>query len=426
MVHTTLMVRKDLHSALKTEILREMEGGGVHFGLVRHQWSREDMGFSLHADPRTFSSYGVQKTDFLPALGFQHLACAFLKGNCYARWVPEGFDVDAFASDFQESYSSLTAAEGALRECGLVGPTIFEAISARSAGDGHLAAQSKRLKDAEDENFLFAFTWIEGQQKGWTTHYRAKEQPLSPEIAGVFNFLGLRTFEQCPEFEFEECAWRFTSFDGRDAFDSNADYAYSSFDAHPGKFSLGIEHLLIANRLVERQGMPLLHFSAAPAERREVEIRRRMSARTASPMRRPIDDEEHFDVAISFAGSEREYAEGLAVAVKEAGFSVFYDNFYKATLWGKDLPVLFDDIYRNRSGFCVIFVSTQYAERMWTNHERRSAQARAMQQRAEYILPIDVDGSDLPGMPNTVGRLSLAEHSIDEIATMLIEKLRSG
>ena len=34
---------------------------------------------------------------------------------------------------------------------------------------------------------------------------------------------------------------------------------------------------------------------------------------------------------------------------------------------------------------------------MWTNHERKSAQARALKEKgAEYILPIQVDNSELP------------------------------
>ena len=44
-----------------------------------------------------------------------------------------------------------------------------------------------------------------------------------------------------------------------------------------------------------------------------------------------------FDVAISFAGTERNYAEQLATIVKNAGFSVFYDEFYPEYLWGKNL-----------------------------------------------------------------------------------------
>jgi len=84
-------------------------------------------------------------------------------------------------------------------------------------------------------------------------------------------------------------------------------------------------------------------------------------------------------------------------------------------------------VYRKRSRFCIIFVSQEYASRMWTTHERRSAQARALEERGrEYILPIRVDETDLPGMPPTIGYVSLHDHSIDQIAGMLVAKLRSN
>ncbi|MBI5284965.1 MAG: TIR domain-containing protein [Chloroflexi bacterium] len=419
-----MMVRKDLHSALKTEVLREGELERVQFALVKHQWSKDDTAFSLHADPRSFSSYGVQRADYLGHLGFAHAGCAFLKGNCFARWVTEDLDLDTFAADFRDSYEALTAAERALRECGLVAHTVFEPFGSR--GEGHLGAKIQRMKETEDGNFLFVFTWIEGSSKGWTTHYRPREQPLSPEMTGVFGFLGLARFDECPEFEFSDCWWRFAEFTGRGPFDSNADFAHRSFDGHKNNFSVGVERLLEANRLMEGYGMSFLTFPAPPAERREMEYERRTLRPDCPPREGPGAVPGEFDVAISFAGSERDHAEALARVVRDAGFEVFYDDFYKATLWGKDLPVLFDEIYRKRSRFCVIFVSAEYADRMWTNHERQSAQARAMEQRGvEYVLPIKVDGSDLPGMPGTIAYLSLADHSIEEIAQMLIEKLNS-
>jgi hypothetical protein len=104
----------------------------------------------------------------------------------------------------------------------------------------------------------------------------------------------------------------------------------------------------------------------------------------------------------------------------------FCDNFYPEQLWGKDLPVFFDEIYRRKARYCVMFLSTAYAEHVWTNHERRSAQARALEEKGrEYILPIVVENTELPGLPPTVGYLSLKDHSIEEIADLLVKKLRS-
>jgi hypothetical protein len=107
--------------------------------------------------------------------------------------------------------------------------------------------------------------------------------------------------------------------------------------------------------------------------------------------------------------------------------SVFCDSFYPEMLWGKDLIELFDDIYRKGSRYCVIFVSAEYANRMWTTHERKSAQARALEEKGkEYILPIKVDDTELPGMQPTLGHLALSEYEIPQIAELLIKKLKRG
>jgi hypothetical protein len=47
--------------------------------------------------------------------------------------------------------------------------------------------------------------------------------------------------------------------------------------------------------------------------------------------------DKEFDVALSFAGEDREHASSLATFLRRARVSVFYDEFHKATLWGKDL-----------------------------------------------------------------------------------------
>lgn len=72
----------------------------------------------------------------------------------------------------------------------------------------------------------------------------------------------------------------------------------------------------------------------------------------------------------------------------------------------------------------MIFVSKEYAKRVWTNHERQSAQARALNEKGnEYILPIKVDDTELIGMPPTMGYVSLSK-GIDSIADVLVKKLQ--
>lgn len=131
-----------------------------------------------------------------------------------------------------------------------------------------------------------------------------------------------------------------------------------------------------------------------------------------------------YDVALSFAGEDRETAEKLAELLKAAGYRVFYDKYEQADLWGKDLYVHLSSVYKERARYCVMFLSKHYAEKLWTTHERMSAQERAFLERgAEYILPIRIDDTKIPGIRETVGYLSLSEHSISDISETLKAKL---
>jgi hypothetical protein len=130
-----------------------------------------------------------------------------------------------------------------------------------------------------------------------------------------------------------------------------------------------------------------------------------------------------YDVALSFAGEDREYVEQVAGILKEHRVRVFYDRFEQIDLWGKDLYVHLDDVYRLEARYCVMFISKHYASKLWTNHERRSAQARAFKDNREYILPVRFDDTDIPGILDTVGYIDARELSPDEIADMVMEKL---
>jgi len=118
-----------------------------------------------------------------------------------------------------------------------------------------------------------------------------------------------------------------------------------------------------------------------------------------------------FDVALSFAGEDREYVEAVSQALTSAGVSVFYDKLEEADLWGKNLYVYLSEVYLKRARFTVMFISKRYAEKRWTNFERESAQARALMESKEYILPVRFDDTEIPGMPPTIAYESANERS---------------
>lgn len=130
-----------------------------------------------------------------------------------------------------------------------------------------------------------------------------------------------------------------------------------------------------------------------------------------------------FDVALSFAGADRAYVEKVAAYLRKMGIKVFYDKYEKVTLWGRDLYVHLQDVYFKKARYVVMFVSKSYRNRLWTNHERRSAQARAFKENREYILPARFDGTTVPGLLDTTGYIDLHDTKPKELASLIRTKL---
>jgi len=133
-------------------------------------------------------------------------------------------------------------------------------------------------------------------------------------------------------------------------------------------------------------------------------------------------DDKQFDVALSFAGEDREYVEQVAAKLRKMGIRVFYDKYELVTLWGKNLYDHLQDVYRNKARFTIIFCSKHYAEKLWPSHERKAAQAKAFESSQEYILPARFDDTEIPGILPTVGYVDLTEYSPEEFAELAKEK----
>ena len=140
-------------------------------------------------------------------------------------------------------------------------------------------------------------------------------------------------------------------------------------------------------------------------------------------MTQPDRDSYDFDVALSFAGEDREYVEDINEALKQQGIRTFLDTDYLADLWGEDLVEFFDDIYRKRSLFAMLFISCHYGEKMWPRHERRSALVRALKERSAYILPVRLDDTEIDGLRPTVGYLDTRRTGIDGLVRAVLAKL---
>jgi hypothetical protein len=132
--------------------------------------------------------------------------------------------------------------------------------------------------------------------------------------------------------------------------------------------------------------------------------------------------EYEFDVALSCAEEDRELVLPVLQHLKDQGVEVFYDKERQVEMWGLDLVEYFSAAYSKRARYVLLFGSRHYVDK-WARLQRRATLARALEQHTEYVLPIRVDDTEIPGLPSTVGYLDLRVHQPDVIAQAVVQKL---
>lgn len=95
-------------------------------------------------------------------------------------------------------------------------------------------------------------------------------------------------------------------------------------------------------------------------------------------------DSREYDVFISYAHEDHDYAEKLAGAIQGLGLTVWIDN--QSMAWGGSQIQAMDDGIRN-SRFSIVVLSPSYFEKYWTTHEYRSMLVKAQNQH-DLILPL--------------------------------------
>ena len=130
-----------------------------------------------------------------------------------------------------------------------------------------------------------------------------------------------------------------------------------------------------------------------------------------------------YDVALSYAEEDLAYSTDLANALNRRNVKVFFDKHEKSTLWGKNLYTYLCDLYQNKAHYCLMLLSQHYASKLWPNHQREAAQARAFQENEEYILPVRLDETEIPGILQTASYLSWPPETAETIADAIVEKL---
>jgi hypothetical protein len=131
-----------------------------------------------------------------------------------------------------------------------------------------------------------------------------------------------------------------------------------------------------------------------------------------------------YDVTLSFAEEDRPFVECVAQQLSKKGLRFYYDEYERIDMWGKNLYTHLDNIYRNKAKYCVMFVSKYYKIKLWTQHERVSAQARAFRENSEYILPFRFDDTEIPGLLDLITYLTRSQYDCKGLADAIEQKVR--
>jgi len=143
---------------------------------------------------------------------------------------------------------------------------------------------------------------------------------------------------------------------------------------------------------------------------------------------RHTDKDYEFDIAISFAGENRELARLIAGQLESLDCSVFFDERYEANYLGAALHKHFEEVFRNRSRLVVCLLDKHHLEKIWPTFEREAFTPRIAE---EAVVPIFLDDTAFPGIPNDIAGIkfqrrddeSLENQVADEISFKLHDRL---
>ncbi len=139
------------------------------------------------------------------------------------------------------------------------------------------------------------------------------------------------------------------------------------------------------------------------------------------------DDAFEFDVAISFAGENRDLAKYIANQLLSLDVQVFYDENFETNYLGKTWSKEFARIFGSASRYVVCLLDAHHQEKIWPTFEREVFAPRV--QRGE-VIPIYLDDTPVVGMPKDIVGLMFKDRSDgwearadNDILFKLIDKL---
>jgi len=132
-----------------------------------------------------------------------------------------------------------------------------------------------------------------------------------------------------------------------------------------------------------------------------------------------------YDIALSFAGENRNYVQIIANTLKNNLVNVFFDEFQQAKLTGSYLPTYLDETYGSKSEWCAVFHSQFYTAKAYPRLEFKGMLSGMLRQQRDYVIPVRLDDTSLPGQWADIGYIDGRHFSTDQVSELLLQKINS-
>jgi hypothetical protein len=143
------------------------------------------------------------------------------------------------------------------------------------------------------------------------------------------------------------------------------------------------------------------------------------------------DRDFEFDIALSFAGENRDLARIIASQLETLDCAVFFDELFEANFLGKTWSAKFKQIFQEQSRFVVCLLDHNHNTKIWPTFERECFAPRVPD---EAVIPVYLDDTVFVGIPkDLVGikfrrdtRKTLEDDVLDNIVFKIGERLESA
>jgi hypothetical protein len=106
-----------------------------------------------------------------------------------------------------------------------------------------------------------------------------------------------------------------------------------------------------------------------------------------------------FEIAISFAGENRQLAKHIATQLESIDVSVFLDEHYESNYLGKAWGREFERIFLNDSKYVVCLLDINHKNKIWPTFERDCFKKRIPN---EEVIPVFLDDTVFVGIPDDI------------------------